>query len=153
MNRGLSTVTVVMRTRRIHCLSCEFESRWYVYVYVSLCFQHPALPVLRKTISQFLIFVVPCIMLNSEINPTRCSNCVYSSQRLYSTCFGWQFHPSSGVHMVYMASGRQVYCKLTKSVITIIFDTTSNMQSQVFYHTNPIYYPDDGWNCHPKHVE
>ena len=24
-----------------------------------------------------LIFVVPCIMLNSEINPTRCNNCVY----------------------------------------------------------------------------
>ena len=24
----------------------------------------------------------------SEINPTRCNNCVYSSQWLYSTCFG-----------------------------------------------------------------
>ena len=48
-----------------------------------------------------LIFVVPCIMLNSEINPTRCNNCVYSSQWLYSTYFGWQFHPSSGVHMLY----------------------------------------------------
>ena len=35
-----------------------------------------------------LIFVVPCIMLISEINPTRCNNCVYSSQWLYSTCFG-----------------------------------------------------------------
>ena len=34
------------------------------------------------------IFVVPCIMLNSEIIPTRCNNCVYSSQWLYSTCFG-----------------------------------------------------------------
>ena len=44
-----------------------------------------------------LIFVVPCIMLNSEIIPTRCNNCVYSSQWLYSTCFGWQFHPSSGL--------------------------------------------------------
>jgi hypothetical protein len=30
-----------------------------------------------------LIFVVPCIMLNSKINPTRCNNCVYSSQWLY----------------------------------------------------------------------
>ena len=30
-----------------------------------------------------LIFVVPCIMLNSEIIPTRCKNCVYSSQWLY----------------------------------------------------------------------
>jgi hypothetical protein len=35
-----------------------------------------------------LIFVVPCIILNSEINPTRCNNCVYSSQWFYSTCFG-----------------------------------------------------------------
>ena len=34
---------------------------------------------------------------SSEIIPTRCNNCVYSSQWLYSTCFGWQFHPSSGV--------------------------------------------------------
>ena len=24
----------------------------------------------------------------SEVNPTRCNNCVYSSQWLYSTCFG-----------------------------------------------------------------
>ena len=35
-----------------------------------------------------LIFMVPCIMLNGEINPKRCNNCVYSSQWLYSTCFG-----------------------------------------------------------------
>ena len=33
--------------------------------------------------SDTLIFVVPCIMLNSEIIPTRCNNCVYSSQWLY----------------------------------------------------------------------
>jgi hypothetical protein len=25
---------------------------------------------------------------SSEINPTRCNNCVYSSQWLYATCFG-----------------------------------------------------------------
>ena len=37
------------------------------------------------------------VHIHSEINPTRCNNCVYSSQWLYSTCFGWQFHPSSGV--------------------------------------------------------
>jgi len=50
-------------------------------------------------ISEFnLIFVVPCIMLYySEISPTRCNNCVFYSQWLYSTCFGWQSHPSSGV--------------------------------------------------------
>jgi len=28
------------------------------------------------------------IGVNSEIIPTRCNNCVYSSQWLYSTCFG-----------------------------------------------------------------
>ena len=31
-------------------------------------------------------------MLNSEINPTRCNNCVCSSQWLYSTCFGRQLN-------------------------------------------------------------
>ena len=43
--------------------------------------------------------IMPMIITetNSEIIPTRCNNCVYSSQWLYSTCFGWQFHPSSGV--------------------------------------------------------
>ena len=30
-------------------------------------------------VSENLIFVVPCIMFNSEIIPTRCNNCVYSS--------------------------------------------------------------------------
>jgi hypothetical protein len=45
-----------------------------------------------------LIFVVPCVMLYSgEISPTRCNNCVFYSQWLFSTCFGWQSHPSSGV--------------------------------------------------------
>ena len=28
------------------------------------------------------------LLFNSEVNPTRCNNCVYSSQWLYSTCFG-----------------------------------------------------------------
>ena len=40
-------------------------------------------PIITNVISN-LIFVVPCIMLNSEIIPTRCNNCVYSSQWLYS---------------------------------------------------------------------
>jgi hypothetical protein len=50
----LSTVTVVTRTRRLHYLSCEFESRGQAYVCVSLCLQHPVLPILRKTIAQCL---------------------------------------------------------------------------------------------------
>ena len=27
----------------------------------------------------------------------------------YSTCFGWQSHPSSGVHVLYMATGKQAH--------------------------------------------
>ena len=52
----------------------------------------------KDVINVKLIFVVPCIMLNSEIIPTRCNNCVYSSQWLYSTCFGRQFHPLNTQH-------------------------------------------------------
>jgi hypothetical protein len=36
----------------------------------------------------------------------------YSPQWLYSTCFGRQSHPSSGVHMLYMAT---CYTKNQKS--------------------------------------
>ena len=35
--------------------------------------------------------------LIGEISPTRCNDYVFYSQWLYSTCFGWQSHPSSGV--------------------------------------------------------
>ena len=53
-------------------------------------------PVLTYRIN--LISVVPCIMLYSgEMSPTRCNNCDFYSHWLYSTCFGWQSHPSSGV--------------------------------------------------------
>ena len=33
----------------------------------------------------------------------------YSPQWLYSTCFGRQSHPSSGVHMLYMATGKPAH--------------------------------------------
>ena len=36
-------------------------------------------------------------LYSGEISPTRCNNCVFYSQWLYSICFGWQSHPSSGV--------------------------------------------------------
>ena len=43
----------------------------------------------KQSVLIFLIFVVPCIMLYiGEISPTRCNNCVFYSQWLYSTCFG-----------------------------------------------------------------
>ena len=38
-----------------------------------------------------------CRGCSGEISPTRYKNCVFYSQWLYSTCFGWQSHPSSGV--------------------------------------------------------
>ena len=50
-------------------------------------FQHHSTKATNTLIN--LIFVVPCIMLYiGEISPTRCNNCVFYSQWLYSTCFG-----------------------------------------------------------------
>ena len=47
----------------------------------------------------------------------------YSPQWLYSTRFGRQSHPSSGEHMLYMATGKPAHCKLTiASVITTCFE-------------------------------
>ena len=69
---------MVASVARVDCVSTAYQ----------FCF---AAMVVRLSVVRnwrFLIFVVPCIMLNSEINPTRCDNCVYSSQWLYSTCFG-----------------------------------------------------------------
>ena len=37
----------------------------------------------------------------------------YFPQWLYSTCFGWQSHLSTGVHMLYMATGKPAHCNLT----------------------------------------
>ena len=70
----------------------------------------------------FLIFVVPNIMLySSEISPTRCNNCVFYSQWLYSTCFGRQSHLSSRVHMLYMATGKSAHlgCKFLSDVSVV----------------------------------
>ena len=95
---------------RIECTCCfSYLECHHFHRGISTCFLGTLAKLWKATIPWVIIFVVPCIMLNSEINPTKCNNCVYSSQWLYSTCFGWQFHPSSGVHMLYMASGREVY--------------------------------------------
>ena len=59
----------------------------------TLCHRHGNLPIsYSKRFHKFLTY-----LHSSEINPTRCNNSVYSSQWLYSTCFGRQLHPSSGV--------------------------------------------------------
>ena len=45
----------------------------------------------------------------------------YSSQWLYSACFGQQSHPSSGVHMLYMATGKPAHlgCKFLSDVSVV----------------------------------
>ena len=59
--------------------------------------------------------------INSEIIPTRCNNCVYSSQWLYSTCFGRQFHPSSGVQCCFVIpDGRIRLIQLSFDVLVLI---------------------------------
>ena len=67
-----------------------------------------------------LIFVVPSIMLySSEISPTRCNNCVFILRNGFTLhVFGRQSHPSSGVHMLYMATGKPAHlgCKFLSDV-------------------------------------
>ena len=45
----------------------------------------------------------------------------YSPQWLYSTYFGRQSHPSSGVHMLYMATGKSAHlgCKFLLDVSVV----------------------------------
>ena len=68
--------------------SCDFVNKPSVYVKCGECLDWLWGP---------FRFLGRTLLHDSEIIPTRCNNCVYSSQWLYSTCFGWQFHPSSGV--------------------------------------------------------
>ena len=70
-----------------------------------------------------------------------------------------------------MATGKQAHCKLTRAAVVTIFSTTGykvdrytqnivitaalvNLQCAclpvAIYSTCT---PDDGWDCHPKHVE
>jgi len=48
----------------------------------------------------------------------------FYSQWLYSTCFGQQSHPSSGVHMLYMATGMLAHlgCKFVSSKSSIVVE-------------------------------
>jgi hypothetical protein len=74
-----------------------------------------------------------------------------------STCFGWHFHSSSGAHTtVSTASG---ICH----TVTAIFRYRGRVGTSlsvlwVAYATNTrcckiVCAPDDGWKCHPKHIE
>ena len=57
-----------------------------------------------------------------EISPTSCKNCVFYSQWLYSTCFGWQSHPSSGVKCCIYSAG----------------STTQNNKTEITYNSTTI---------------
>ena len=57
-----------------------------------------------------------------EISPTRCNNCVFILRNgFYSTYFGRQSHTSSGVHMLYMATGKLAHlgCKFVSSKVVL----------------------------------
>ena len=103
---GLPTIRN-LRTR--HAVVTGTHLSWTIIIQcitnISVLFNHNN----KALINNYLWKTARLYFASGEINPTRCNNCVYSSQWLYSTCFGWQLHPSSGVHMLYMASGRQVY--------------------------------------------
>ena len=93
----------------------------------------------------FLTFVVPSIMFYSgEISPTRCNNCVFYSQWLYPTCVGWQSHPSSGVHMLYMATGELAHLGCYSGEIS-----PTRCNNCVFY-SQLVYSTCFGWQSHPS---
>ena len=57
-----------------------------------------------------------------DISPTRCNNCVFILRNgFYSTCFGRQSHPSLGIHMLYMATGKLAHlgCKFVSSKVVL----------------------------------
>jgi len=64
------------------------------------------------------------------------------------TCFGWLLHPSSGAHIyVITASG-------TGQTVSAIFRYRGTVKTDVPDAViTVICAPDDGWGCHPKHVE
>ena len=76
-------------------------------------------------------FLFPLLLLfflamtyDSEIIPTRCNNCVYSSQWLYSNVSGDNSTHHQEYNAVYGLSGRQVYlccnfCQYSGSLIVV----------------------------------
>ena len=98
----LNTVTFLLRNLRLSKIVSHTADTTIILFALQLLFSRHTLQLYErvnyKTYDKHLIFVVPCIMLyNGEISPKRCNNRVFYSQWLYSTCFGWQSHPSSGV--------------------------------------------------------
>jgi hypothetical protein len=66
------------------------------------------------------IFVISFIIF--EISPTRCNNYVFILRNgFYSTCFGRQSHPSSEVHILYMATGKPAHlgCKFVSCKVVL----------------------------------
>ena len=74
----------------------------------------------------------------------------YSPQWLYSTCFGRQSHPSSGVHMLYMATGKPAHlgCKFlldvpvvnSPIVVELLVISVLDSDYQQLHNDRTIYY-------------
>jgi hypothetical protein len=61
------------------------------------------------------------------------------------TCFGWYFHPSSGTHTtVSTASGISHTVTAISRYLGRVITSFQLFQDSA---------PDDGWRCHPKHIE
>ena len=75
----------------------------------------------RFALKGVLKFTLKQLQHSSEISPTNATIAFYSSQWLYSTRFGRQSHPSSGVHMLYMATGKLAHlgCKFVSSKVVL----------------------------------
>ena len=77
----------------------------------------------------------PTGLYSGEIIPTRCNNCVFYSQRLYSTCFGWQSHPSSGAQCFSRHSTRSTTqnnkTEITNNSTTIELLTTDKFNNNL----------------------
>jgi hypothetical protein len=74
-----------------------------------------------------------------------------------STCFGWHFHPSSGVHAT--VSTASVICHTVTAIcryrgrvgtgLSVLWVAWQIPDAEVTVACTP----DDGWKCLPKHVE
>ena len=81
-----------------NCLTYTFSSIFLCqYAFILNCLKHRGYDACTLHTHSF------CIENNSEMQQLR----FILRKRFYSTCFGWQSHPSSGVHVLYMATGKQ----------------------------------------------
>ena len=108
------------------CLMAEYRT-------LTSCFLHGSLPKLGVKLHSFIWKY----NLSSENNSNETQQLRFILRKyFYFTCFGWQSHPSSGVHVLYMATGKQAHCKLTRAAdITIFWAQQSTLYIVVEAHS------------------